>query len=225
MLRHHAAFLLATVLAVCFLVGCETLDLAGSAKSNPESEDYPTECPVPGYARTGETFGGTMSWYSVRTNGGTKTASGERFSDDAETAAHRSLPFGTLVEVTNLSNDESVVLKINDRGPFKHGRVLDVSLGAAKRLGFDNRGLAECRVEVLKPLPDEDAEEEMSESEEAIAEARGSADPSALSRLFTFAPVKTALPRASGASDGDADSGGGNGGRDDGEDAEVGEGG
>ncbi len=228
MLRRHATFLLASVLAACFLVGCETLDFAGIAKSNPEPEDCAPECPVPGYTRSGETFGGTMSWYSVRTNGGTKTASGERFSDDAETAAHRTLPFGTLVEVTNLSNEESVVLKINDRGPFKHGRVLDVSIGAAKRLGFEKQGLSECRVEVLKPLPEGDAEEERPDSEATVAEARGGADPSALSRLFTFAPVKTASPRAlgaSGASEADADSGGGDGGRDDGADAEVGEGG
>ncbi|MBU6178994.1 MAG: septal ring lytic transglycosylase RlpA family protein [Verrucomicrobia bacterium] len=101
--------------------------------------------------RSGEAFTGKVSWYSVRTNGGTRTASGEHFADHHDTAAHRTLPFGTLVEVTNLANEEKVILRINDRGPFKHGRVLDVSIGAAKKLGFDKQGLASCRIEVLKP--------------------------------------------------------------------------
>lgn len=141
-------------LSVGFLsVGCKSLDwpVPGVAP-DPVVSVTPVESdPAPGMIRSGESFTGKVSWYSVRTNGGTRTASGETFADHHDTAAHRTLPFGTLIEVTNLANEQSVVLRVNDRGPFKHGRVLDVSLGAAKKLGFDKKGLTSCRIEVLKP--------------------------------------------------------------------------
>ncbi len=66
----------------------------------------------------------------------------------AMTAAHRSLAFGTIVRVTNLSNGKSVVVRINDRGPFKHSRIIDLSLGAAKAIGLDKSGTARVRLEV-----------------------------------------------------------------------------
>ena len=75
---------------------------------------------------------GRASWYALHS----KTASGERMNPAAMTAAHRSLPFGTKVKVTNQNNGRSVVVRINDRGPFIRGRMLDLSLAAAKRLGF-----------------------------------------------------------------------------------------
>jgi rare lipoprotein A len=83
---------------------------------------------------------------------GRKTASGERFSQRKMTAAHRSLPFGTRVRVTNLSNGRSVVVKINDRGPFgrDRSRIIDLSKAAAKSLDFIDSGWARVRVEVLK---------------------------------------------------------------------------
>ncbi|MDP0489860.1 MAG: septal ring lytic transglycosylase RlpA family protein [Verrucomicrobiota bacterium JB023] len=93
---------------------------------------------------------GKMSWYSVKTNGGTKTASGERFSDSGMTAAHRTLKFGTRVRVTNQSNGKQVILRITDRGPFIKGRIIDVSIGAARKLGFVKTGVTACKVEVLK---------------------------------------------------------------------------
>lgn len=144
---------LAAAIAALALSACETLDILGvTAFPDPSVTVFPIRRPpAPGYVRSGETFAGTVSWYSVRTNGGTKTASGEKFKDSGDTAAHLTLPFGTLVEVTNLANEETVVLRINDRGPFKKTRVLDVSIGAAKKLGFDKRGLTQCRIEVLKP--------------------------------------------------------------------------
>lgn len=183
--------------AALLLAGCETLDFAGGdAEPAPAAPEEPAaQCPVPGFARSGETFGGTMSWYSVRTNGGTRTASGERFADHGDTAAHRTLPFGTLVEVTNLSNEESVVLRINDRGPFKHGRVLDVSIGAAKKLGFDKQGLAQCRVEILEPV-EEGAEEAALEPILAAAsgEAPATPEPSAPFGLLAFAQTKRTRP-------------------------------
>ena len=92
---------------------------------------------------------GKASYYGARHHG-KRTASGERFDQNQLTAAHRTLPFGTLVEVTNLVNERSAILRITDRGPYTHGRVLDVSIGAAKKLDFVGRGVTQCRVEVLR---------------------------------------------------------------------------
>lgn len=93
---------------------------------------------------------GIASWYSIRTNGGTETASGYRLSNHASTAAHRTLPFGTRVRVINLKNNKSEIVKITDRGPFKNGRVIDVTVGVAERLGFKDNGLVKVRLEILK---------------------------------------------------------------------------
>lgn len=81
---------------------------------------------------------GRASWYALHS----KTASGERMNPSAMTAAHRSLPFGTKLKVTNKNNGRSVIVRINDRGPFIKGRVLDLSKGAASRLGFISSGHA-----------------------------------------------------------------------------------
>jgi rare lipoprotein A len=78
------------------------------------------------------------------------TANGERFDKTAMTAAHRTLPFGTRVRVTNLQNGQAVVVRINDRGPFKAERVIDLSDAAAEALGFRARGLTKVKVEVVQ---------------------------------------------------------------------------
>jgi len=91
---------------------------------------------------------GHASYYTTREQGG-RTASGERYDDRKLTAAHRTLPFGTRVRVTNLDNGRSVVLRITDRGPFRRGRVIDVSRRAADELGFLREGTARVRVEVM----------------------------------------------------------------------------
>ncbi len=89
---------------------------------------------LPALADTEQT--GVASYYWQ----GRGTASGERFNPDAMTAAHRSLPFNTKVEVTNLRNGRSVIVRINDRGPFIRGRIIDVSKAAAGELGFRGAG-------------------------------------------------------------------------------------
>ncbi len=94
---------------------------------------------------------GKASWYSVRTNAGTRTASGEKLQNDAYTAAHKTLPMGTHVRVTNIANGKSEILRITDRGPHIRGRILDVTIGCAQRLGFYSRGVAPVKIEVLKP--------------------------------------------------------------------------
>jgi rare lipoprotein A (peptidoglycan hydrolase) len=91
-------------------------------------------------------FSGKASYYSYSRG---KTASGSSFNRDALTAAHRSLPFGTMVRVTELKNYKTVVVRITDRGPWIRGRVLDLSLAAARSLGMTDRGVAQVRVEVL----------------------------------------------------------------------------
>ena len=93
---------------------------------------------------------GKASFYSVKSNKGTVTASGEKLSDTKLTAAHRTLPFGTMVKVTNLSNGRSTVVKITDKGPFISGRVIDVSVAAAKSLGFVEKGVTKVKLERVK---------------------------------------------------------------------------
>lgn len=97
---------------------------------------------------------GEMSWYSVKTNFGTATASGEKFSNDAETAAHKTLPLGSTVRVTNLNNGRSKILRINDRGPYKPGRIIDVAvdMSSPQYLAFHRQGVVPCKVEVLEKL-------------------------------------------------------------------------
>ena len=86
-----------------------------------------------------EVFTGGATFYSDSFHG-KKTANGERYNKNEFTAAHRSLPLGTIVRVTNLSNGNNLLVRINDRGPFIKGRMLDLSKAAAKALGFKSRG-------------------------------------------------------------------------------------
>lgn len=89
---------------------------------------------------------GVASWYGRQFHG-RKTANGDTFDMNALTAAHRSLPLNCYIRVTNKDNGKSVVVKVNDRGPFHGNRVLDLSYGAAKRLGITNSGTAKVSIE------------------------------------------------------------------------------
>ena len=97
----------------------------------------------------GDTYIGTASYYGEGYEG-RQTASGETFDKNELTAAHRFLPFGTLVNVTNLENERNVELRINDRGPFVRGRIIDVSERAAKLLGFINQGTVKVHIMVIQ---------------------------------------------------------------------------
>jgi rare lipoprotein A len=92
---------------------------------------------------------GKASWYSIRTNYGTRTASGQRLNNTAATAAHKTLPLGSTVRVTNMANGKAEVVTITDRGPYIRGRIIDVTIGVAERLGFAARGVVPVKVEVL----------------------------------------------------------------------------
>lgn len=91
---------------------------------------------------------GHASWYGPGFHGRT-TANGETFNQNALTAAHKTLPFGTQVRVTYERTGESVVVRINDRGPYAHGRVIDLSREAAEEIGLLNSGVGQVRLEIL----------------------------------------------------------------------------
>ena len=101
-----------------------------------------------------KTYEGLASYYGPGLHG-EETASGETFNQRAMTAAHRTLPLGTVVRVTNLENGRSVVVRINDRGPYgknhRKGTIIDLSRAAAQRLQFIEDGLVKVRVEVVRP--------------------------------------------------------------------------
>ena len=92
-----------------------------------------------------KTINGLASFYKT----GKRTANGERFNPNGMTAAHRTLPFGTRVQVTDIKTGRSVVVRINDRGPFIRNRVIDLSLGAARVVGLQRSGVARVKVLVL----------------------------------------------------------------------------
>jgi len=95
----------------------------------------------------GET--GYASWYGGKFQG-RQTASGEIFDTNKLTAAHKSLPFGTVVEVTNLDNGKNIEVRINDRGPFVEGRIIDLSRAAATKIGMMSTGIAPVKVEIVR---------------------------------------------------------------------------
>lgn len=90
----------------------------------------------------------TASWYGPRFHGKT-TANGEVYNQYALTAAHKTLPFGTLLQITNLRNGKSAIVRINDRGPYIEGRDLDLSKGTAKSLGFIHKGVVRVKVKEI----------------------------------------------------------------------------
>lgn len=109
-------------------------------------------CVVSGMAQAApapmQTTHGAASWYGPGFHGRT-TANGERFNQNELTAAHRKLPFGTRVRVTNETNGRSVVVRINDRGPYAGQRVIDLSRGAAEKIGLIRKGVGRVKLEVL----------------------------------------------------------------------------
>jgi rare lipoprotein A len=97
-----------------------------------------------------ETVGEGVASYYGNELAGNRTSSGERFNPAAFTCAHRTLPLGTRLRVTNLANGRSVLVRVNDRGPFTRGRILDVSLAAAREIAMVGAGHARVRVEVVR---------------------------------------------------------------------------
>ena len=110
---------------------------------------------VPMSIETAQTYSqtGIASWYGYETyrqEGGRMTANGEAFDPRGLSAAHKYLPLPTFVRVTNLDNKRQIILRVNDRGPFVQGRIIDLSAGAAKKLGFYKKGTARVLVETVQ---------------------------------------------------------------------------
>ena len=133
----RAAWLLVAALSVLLVVRC-----ASAPSKAPQSPaDWST------FRQTGE-----ASWYGPTFHGKT-TANGERYNMLGMTAAHQQLPFNTMVKVTNLANGVTAVVRINDRGPFLKGRILDLSYAAARALKANGPGTIRIRLEVVKVGP------------------------------------------------------------------------
>lgn len=116
----------AVVVAALFLSGCVTTEAADKIVK--------------------KSYHGHASWYKS----GKKTANGERFNPHGVSVAHRYLPFGTVLRITHVGNGNTIEAVVNDRGPFIKGREIDVSLGAAQKLGFVHSGTAKVLIEVLE---------------------------------------------------------------------------
>jgi rare lipoprotein A len=137
LIKDLASFILLPVLLFC--IGCSGTSRYGGASP---TEDQDTS--LSSFRQTG-----IASYYAEEFDGRT-TANGERYDMHALTAAHRTLPFNTRVKVTNLSNSLEVVVRINDRGPYKNDRVIDLSLAAAEKIGLIGPGTAEVEIAVMK---------------------------------------------------------------------------
>lgn len=162
-LRHGAVLALALTAAAC--TTCEVASLP-PAPSPPPAPPPVAKTKKLGFFRVGEPYQvngvvytprldwdydqtGRASWYGAPFHG-RQTANGERYDQNELTAAHQTLPLPSVVRVTNLENGRSLVLRINDRGPFVAGRILDVSRRAAQLLRFRHQGTTRVRVEVLE---------------------------------------------------------------------------
>lgn len=118
-----------------------------AAAQDADTDSDPADIAETEVAET-EIAGGMASYYG-RELAGNRTANGERFDPGQLTAAHRTLPFGSIVRVTNMSNGDSVVVRINDRGPFHRGRVIDISHAAAREIGMHRSGTARVKLALL----------------------------------------------------------------------------
>ena len=134
-----------------FVAGFEAFEeLPVPAEPSPEAVDLDTfEPPVEAEPAARSLGTGLASYYAAKFQG-RRTASGEAFDNGALTAAHRSLPFGTMVRVTNVRTGESVIVRINDRGPFTKGRLIDLSRAAAEQIGIVRAGHGTVELEVIE---------------------------------------------------------------------------
>ncbi len=130
-----------------------TLALATAAQAQPApatAEPAAAMAHAAAPAATTDSADGKVAYYG-RKFAGRKTASGQRFNPNAMTMAHKTLPFGTKVKVTNVANSKSVVVRVNDRGPTTPDRVGDLSLAAARKIGMVRAGVVQAKLEVVGP--------------------------------------------------------------------------
>lgn len=171
-MRHaalHRVVVLLVMLGLLVMTGCASLNpfpkriYSTPPKSKPTSTTRSYDPKTRPYTVLGKTYYplqnaagydevGRASWYGEDFHG-KKTANGQIYDMYGVSAAHKTLPLGTQVRVTNLENNRSVILVINDRGPFVHGRILDLSYGAAKKLDTVERGVAKVRITAIGSIP------------------------------------------------------------------------
>ena len=134
-------FMLVSTLTAILLTGCTP---------TPRFTDKPSRTGISGkHFKVGQTFTGLASWYGPDYHG-KRTSSGEIYDMEAMTAAHCEFPFNTVIEVTHLGNGKSCQVRINDRGPFAGGRILDLSRAAAREIGMLNEGVVKVRIRIIK---------------------------------------------------------------------------
>jgi len=133
-------------LLICFLFSCTAAPRynSGNIKKNSNFKVKNSS-----YNKHKKVYKGVSSWYGPDFHG-KLTANGEVYDQYGVTAAHKELPLNTVVRVTNLDNDKSIILRINDRGPYAKNRILDCSYGAAKKLDFLNQGTANVKIEIIE---------------------------------------------------------------------------
>jgi len=147
------AVLLAIVVAA---MGAAKVDFAFCQETESEAARVPVDESIKPSENNIQTETGLAAFYHA-TFQGRRTANGESFDHNALTAAHKTLPFGTLVRVVNLINNRSVVVRVNDRGPMQKNRVIDLTRRAASALGFLARGMTLVKIEILAPNPPADS--------------------------------------------------------------------
>lgn len=131
---HRSVRWIITIACVAMLVGCATPRWPGSSQPS---------------TAAGQHIGSGKASYYGNKHHNKRTANGERFNQRALTAAHRSLPFGSKVKVTNTHNGKSVIVRVNDRGPFVRGRIIDLSKAAFEQIGSTRSGIIQVRLERL----------------------------------------------------------------------------
>jgi rare lipoprotein A len=154
-MKHETQFSSLSFVAILITIALSA-NLAGTTPSGTSTQYNPlynsAEAALPPVVHSKQAFfpisEGKASFYADQFHG-RKTANGETFNMDKLTAAHPSLPFGTLVRVTNLRNGKDVIVRINDRGPFVKGRIIDLSIGAAKEIGLIKSGTTRVKLEAL----------------------------------------------------------------------------
>ena len=146
---HRNGFLFSIIIIMLFVQHCmpdPRYRADGGVRIN---TDTPNETQSPVRSKSSER--GLASFMGKELEG-RKTANGENFNMWAMAAAHKTLPFGTIVRVTNLENEKTVDVRINDRGPFVRGRIIDLTYAAAQKLDFIDQGLAKVEIIVIKPV-------------------------------------------------------------------------
>ena len=146
--RLLAASTAALILALTPLAQAQTAAAPASAPAAAAPAPAAKAAPAPEKASSGDMTEGKVAHYGRKFNG-RKTASGERFNSGAMTMAHKTLPFGTLVKVTNLANKRSVVVRVNDRGPSTPDRVGDLTSAAGKKIRMMRSGVVDAKLEVV----------------------------------------------------------------------------